>query len=186
MILTSLLFLSLSWAADKEVSFKDKAHITIEKYSLDRDTNSFPLKCNAYGNLSEQGIKLRLKNSAGINYALDCRASEIGSQWDLVVFKGEKQLTKLTSVASSGSDCGTSYETQGWLQDLNGDRMMDVIERSKLKKVPADCGTGNQPATSKDDLKAYFWDEESLSFKETKLPDGDIKKFKKRFDFSMK
>ena len=186
MIFLTFLILNTPFAhaqIDKEVRFKDKVHISLKSYQTDRSPSVTDMNCNGYGDINGRGVKARLKSSAGISYELDCQSSEIGSQLDLLVFKNKKQISKLADIASSGSDCGYSYEKQAWLTDLNGDKMMDVIMRLKSKNVPSNCGNGNKKAESKDEITVYFWDDQKQEHVKGKLDVGDLNKFMRKYQY---
>ena len=186
MIFLTFLILSTPFAhaqIDKEVTFRDKVHISLKSYQTDRSPAPTEMNCMGFENISGRGVKARLKSSAGISYELDCQYSEIGSQMDLLVFKNKKQVSKLPDIASAGADCGYSYEKQSWLSDLNGDKLMDVITRSKSKNVPSNCGNGNQKAEAKDEITVFFWDDEKQEHVKGKLDAGDLKKFMRKYQF---
>ena len=184
MISLAILLLGFSWAqSDKEVTFRDKVHVSVKGYQADRSPSVTEIKCNAYSESQSAGVKAKLKSSQGLSYALECIASEVGNQVNLLVFKKDKQIARLTDIASQGSDCGYSAETQAWLVDLNGDKSMDVIERTKTKNVPSDCADKGK-ASAEDFVTVFFWDNEKMEHSKAKLDDKDLKKFKKKYDFT--
>ena len=183
MISMMVLVLGFSWAqADKEVSFRDKVHVSVKGYQADRSPSITEFKCNAYSESQSAGLKAKLKSSEGLTYGLECVASEVGNQVNLLVFKKDKQIARLTDIASDIGDCGYSAQTQAWLVDLNGDKSMDVIERTKSKNVPSNCADKGK-ASSEDFVTVFFWDKERLEHSKAKLDDKDLKKFKKKYDF---
>lgn len=183
MIAATVLVLSFSWAQDsKEISFKEKVHISTAGYQNDRSPSVSEYKCQAYSNPSSAGLKVKLKSGEGLVYGIECKATEVGDEINLVVFKKDKELTRLNGIANVSGDCGYKGETQAWLVDLNGDSSMDVITRTKTKNVPSDCATKRQ-ASAEDFATAYFWDKDNQHYSKAKLDDRDLKKFKKKYDF---
>jgi hypothetical protein len=186
MIWAVVLGLSLSWAQnDKEISFKDKARVSVDSVKIDNQSNEISLNCKGYSNPTSQGIKARLKSAAGISYALDCKGLETGDGIDLLVFKSGKQVSRFVSVAQRGGDCGYRSESQSWLVDMNGDKMMDVVTRFKSKNVEADCGEGHKKAESQDSMTVYFWNGDKLQHEKANLDAKDIKKLEKKYDFNI-
>lgn len=184
MISTVVLIFSISWAQDlKEISFRDKVHISTSGYQTDRSPAPTEYNCKAYSNPGSAGLKAKLKSGEGFVYGIECKATEVGDEINLVVFKKDKELTRLSNVASASGDCGYNAETQAWLVDLNGDSSMDVITRTKTKNVPSDCGDKGK-AKEEDFATAYFWDKENQHYSKAKLDERDLKKFKKKYDFS--
>lgn len=168
--------------AEQAVTFKS-LHLTDNGYYLNGSKAMNKLKCNAYLDRKDEGIKARF-TVQGKEFAIECKGNEVGSSYNLLIKQKDKLLSKLEKVVSSGGDCGMSYQTQAWFVDVNNDGGMDVLQRSKFHDGPSDCG-GQKEVEDKDDIIVHQCSSSSQTFQKVPLDEKMLKKYKSQYDFRL-
>ena len=181
-ILIALILASADSAfAKSEVKFEKKAHIATTGFSVDGGSTR-ELKCNAHGGVkSEEGVKVTLR-SEDLEFQLDCRGAETGSHFNLIILKGSKPISTLEYAAGSTGDCSDASDTQIWIQDLNGDKTLDIYRLNKVEFIPG-CEAGEASKTIS--AVVYYSVGSSKELKKEKLSDQEMKKLNKQFGFKI-
>jgi hypothetical protein len=158
-------------------------HLTDNGYYLNASKSMVQLKCNAYQDRKDEGVKARFAVQDK-EFAIECKGDEVGSSYNLLVYQKEKLLSKIESVVSSGGDCGMNYQTQAWFVDVNNDGSIDVIQRSKFHDGPSDCG-GQKEVEDKDEVSVHQWSPATKSFQKVTLDDKKLKQYKAQYDLKL-
>lgn len=177
----STLLIILSFAHSEQAPAFKTLHLTGQGYYLNESKSMSELKCNAYVNKKEEGIKYRF-TVQDKEFAIECKGSEVGIEYNLVVTQKSKLLSKIEGIVRSGGDCGMRFETQAWLLDLNSDGHMDVIQRSKFHDGPSDCG-GQKEVEDEDSVIVHQWNASSQNFQKISLDKAKIQQYKKLYNF---
>ena len=163
--------------------FNSKLLITPSGYYIDGISVSKPYLCNAYGNKSEEGIKVKFKGKKGLIYALECKGSEVGSVNNLIVFLKNKKIEKVNYIAHSSGDCDYKSSSQSWIEDINSDGYPDIVKRSISSKTDTGCkgaGTG-EVYEYNDSFKVFYWNKSINKFEEKRLNESTLKSYKTKY-----
>jgi hypothetical protein len=169
---------SLVLAVTKQ-KFSENVHLTTYGYLTDNAKSVAELRCDAYANLSDEGIKLELDFNFDLVYAVECKRDEIGTRFNLLVKSNNKLLTKLRNISYSGGDAGYSRKTQSWLIDINNDNYPDLVKRTFWSD------TDSKPPTFSDELVIFYWDIALKKFQSQKISERLMSEYKRKFQLRL-
>ncbi len=158
-------------------------HLTDAGYYLNASKTATALKCNAYQDRKDEGIKATF-TIHDKEFALECKGKEAGTSYNLIIKKESKLLSTINTIIESGGDCGMSHQTQAWIVDVNNDGHVDVIQRFKLHDGPSDCG-GQKEVKDEDSVIVHQWNVSSQSFQKITLDEKTLRQYKKQYDFKL-
>lgn len=172
-IVSVLLFIcSLSIA--QEFSFKSKFHFTQGRFKLDKKKYKY-INTNAL---------TRLKGPRNQSFEIEAIKSKDLTFYTLTIKRGDSIVLIINDFAVMSKTKKVRILKEGWVEDIDGDGILDIVQREKTFIVGAKKRAPSSEY-SNDKLRLRTWSSRSKSYIELEKSHRLYKKALKKYNFKL-
>ena len=171
-----LAFLAFQICHADEFNFGQKFHFTSGRFKLDS---------KKYKYINSQQVTV-FKGPDDQIFELEAIKSKELTFYTLTVKRGDSLALIINDFAVMSKTSKVRVLKEGWIEDLNGDGFLDIVQREKtFIKGKRNPSAKNSPQYTNDKLRVKVWSIQTNSFVEKDETDSIYLKALKKFNFKL-